>query len=248
MRGQLSGKSWCLWQWKGKIFVKIFCCWKTAKYCPDPEPEQEKFIKSEPQQIITVPQHWPYIDVEGVFLSIAIRMDVQGALSTTSIMEVQSVFPPAALWTVGCLSSTSSMDLQDFFPTQAVTPSFNLRTVFVNAGLSGFRSVRLRYRNEKECRCRNQSGTGIRGPILVTQCSGTNAKPAVCRCRAMTVRLCTKTSYLPRTILQLISSLFQRGLKWRISTPIFLAAQKLLFAAHHIAVDLVFVSESVWRG
>jgi hypothetical protein len=69
-----------------------------AKYCLDPELEKEKFLKSEPEpkQIITVPQHWAYMDVKGVFLSIAIRIDVQGALSTTSIMEV---FPPAALWT-----------------------------------------------------------------------------------------------------------------------------------------------------
>ncbi len=38
---------------------------------------------------------------------------------------------------------------------------FHLRTVFVNAGLSGIRSAR--YQNGKECRCRNQSGTGIKG-------------------------------------------------------------------------------------
>jgi hypothetical protein len=50
---------------KRKDFVQFCCCWKTAKYCLDPEPESEPepdpyFPKSEPepqpQQIIMVPQ------------------------------------------------------------------------------------------------------------------------------------------------------------------------------------------------
>jgi hypothetical protein len=40
-----------------------------------------------------------------------------------------------------------------------------------NVGLSGIQSVR--YRNEQKCRCRNQSGTEIRGPSSVPECSGT---------------------------------------------------------------------------
>jgi hypothetical protein len=96
-----------------------------AKYCLDPELEKEKFLKSEPEpkQIITFPQHWAYMDVKGVFLSIAIRIDVQGALSTTSIMEVQSrvSFHLQHYGREGCLSTTSSIDVRGFFLiTQAV--------------------------------------------------------------------------------------------------------------------------------
>jgi hypothetical protein len=40
-----------------------------------------------------------------------------------------------------------------------------------NAGLSDIWSVQ--YQNEQECRCHNQSGTGIRGPSTLLECSGT---------------------------------------------------------------------------
>jgi hypothetical protein len=45
-----------------------------------------------------------------------------------------------------------------------------------NVGLSVIQSVR--YRNEQKLRCRNQSGTGIRGQSLVTKCSGTGCRNA----------------------------------------------------------------------
>jgi hypothetical protein len=76
----------------------------------------------------------------------------------------------------GCLCTTSSKDVLG-------VRNYNLRTVFVSAGLSGSQSVR--YRNEKECRCQNHSGTGIRGTHPVPQCSGTGLRCRMpeCRCR-----------------------------------------------------------------
>jgi hypothetical protein len=61
------------------------------------------------------------------------------------------------------LSTASSMDVQ------CVT-IFKCR----NVGLSGIQSVR--YRNKQKCRYRNQSGTGIRGPCPVPECSGTELR------------------------------------------------------------------------
>jgi hypothetical protein len=55
---------------------------------------------------------------------------------------------------------------------------------FLNAGLSGIRSVR--YRNEQECRCRNRSGTGIRGPSPVPECRCRRHRPR-CRCPALQI-------------------------------------------------------------
>ncbi len=62
-----------------------------------------------------------------------------------------------------------------------------------NAGLSGIRSVR--YRNEQECRCRNRSGAGIRGPSPVPECSGTGLKyhMSECRCKLPQTSLCMST-------------------------------------------------------
>jgi hypothetical protein len=86
----------------------------------------------------------------------------------------------------GCLSNSSSMDVQRVFHRQQYgralctclstisSMAVHHRTVFVQrrkAGLSGIRSVR--FRNEKECRCLNQSDTGIRGPSPVPECSAT---------------------------------------------------------------------------
>jgi hypothetical protein len=52
-------------------------------------------------------------------------------------------------------------------------PPFLLRTVTViaNAGLSV-----VRYRNEEECRCRNQSVIGIGRPSPVPECSSTRCR------------------------------------------------------------------------
>ncbi len=72
-----------------------------------------------------------------------------------------------------------------------------------NAGLSVIWSVR--YQNEQECRCRNQSGTGLRGPSPVLECSGNGLRYQMpeCRCRwhwhrcqcpAMHVRQATQLS------------------------------------------------------
>jgi hypothetical protein len=55
---------------------------------------------------------------------------------------------------------------------------FSLRSVFVNAG-----SRNGWYRNEKECRCRNQSGTEIRGPSPVCSGTGLRCRMPECRCR-----------------------------------------------------------------
>ncbi len=62
---------------------------------------------------------------------------------------------------------------------RAVCTPFSLRSVFVNAG-----SRNGWYRNEKEGRCRNQSGTEIRGPSPATEgsCAGLSCRMPECRC------------------------------------------------------------------
>jgi hypothetical protein len=54
-----------------------------------------------------------------------------------------------------------------------------------NVGLSGISSVR--YRNEQKRWCQKQSGTGIRGPSPVPECSGAGQRYRMpeCRCPAM---------------------------------------------------------------
>jgi hypothetical protein len=47
---------------------------------------------------------------------------------------------------------------------------------FLNDGLSGIR-------NGQKFRCRNQSGTGIRGPSPVPECSGTGLRYRMSECR-----------------------------------------------------------------
>ena len=59
-------------------------------------------------------------------------------------MDVQDVLPPPAVWT--CRVSFLHQQYG-----RAGCPTFHLRTVFVNAVLSGIRSAR--YQNGKECRC-----------------------------------------------------------------------------------------------
>ncbi len=79
----------------------------------------------------------------------------------------------------------SSVNVQSV--SQSIVCSVGVQGVrfyqYRNAGLSGIWSVR--YRNEQKCGCRNQSGTGIRGPSPVPECSGTGLRYRMleCRCR-----------------------------------------------------------------
>jgi hypothetical protein len=80
-------------------------------------------------------------------------MDVE--LFTTCSLDVHCTGIP--------FTTTNTMDVR-------VYPFFKCRYV----GLPGIQSVR--YRNELKCGCRNQSGTGIRGPTPVPKCSGTGLR------------------------------------------------------------------------
>jgi hypothetical protein len=66
----------------------------------------------------------------------------------------------------GCIPfHTSSIDNLDMHGV-----SFSPR----NGGLCGIQSVQ--YQNELKCRCREQSGTGIRESSLIPECSGTGLR------------------------------------------------------------------------
>jgi hypothetical protein len=65
------------------------------------------------------------------------------------------------------------MDLQGVFLSSTISTVYRFYK-HRNAGESGIRSVR--YRNEKECRCWNQSGTGIKIPSPVPECSCTGLR------------------------------------------------------------------------
>jgi hypothetical protein len=111
-------------------------------------------------------------------------------------MEVQDIFPPAAVWTCRMtvsfppsavwtcwlqgvsppqqyictcrlqgVSATSSMDTPDVFLLQAVR-AMGMQGVRLS---TSFQSAL--YRNDKERRCWNQSGTRIRGPSPVPEFS-----------------------------------------------------------------------------
>jgi hypothetical protein len=76
------------------------------------------------------------------------------------------------------------MDVQGvslFLPPAVRTCSVYHFFNFRNVGLSGIQSVR--YRNEQKCRCRNQSGTEIRAPGPVTECSGTGLRYRMPECQ-----------------------------------------------------------------
>jgi hypothetical protein len=95
-----------------------------------------------------------------VSLSTANRMDVQGVtISTARSMDLQTcmcrvyVFPQPAVWTCRMCAFLSPAVW-----ACRVYPFFKCR----NVGMYGIQSVR--YQNEQNCRCRNQSSTGIRGP------------------------------------------------------------------------------------
>ncbi len=59
----------------------------------------------------------------------------------------------------------------------------DLRPMFLNAGMPD--CTAHWYRNELNCRCREQSGTGIRGPSPGPECTGTGLRCRMpeCRCR-----------------------------------------------------------------
>jgi hypothetical protein len=60
---------------------------------------------------------------------------------------------------------------------------FHPRKVFINAGMPVCRGIwSVRYMNEQKCRCRKQSGTGIRGPSPVLECSGTGLRYRMPEC------------------------------------------------------------------
>jgi hypothetical protein len=63
-----------------------------------------------------------------------------------------------------------------------------------NVGLSGILSVQ--YRNEQKGQWRNQSGTGIRGPSLVLECSDSRLRYRMPECRCPAIQNGQKTFFL----------------------------------------------------
>jgi hypothetical protein len=117
-------------------------------------------------------------------------MDVQCvSLSTASSMHVHGV----------TLSTNSSKDLHPFPPPAVLTCRVYplqfghawCKYPFLNAGCrTMLHSVSPIY-NEQKCRCWNQSGTGIRGPIPVPECYNTRLRYWMTEGRCPAINLAT---------------------------------------------------------
>jgi hypothetical protein len=144
------------------------------------------------------------MDMYGVYISTNISMEVQGVSPSTAnrigvhnhfqsqeyrrtVCRVYDFPPPAVK--KGCARCIAFHRKQY---ERLVCPFLPLaewmcRVYFFykgrNVGLSGIQSVW--YRNEQKCLCRNKSGTGIRGPSPVQECSGTRLRYRMpeCQCR-----------------------------------------------------------------
>ncbi len=95
-----------------------------------------------------------------------------------------------------CVSTASSMTcrmcafLSPAVWTCRVHPFFKCR----NVRLSSIQSVR--YRNERKCRCQNQSGTRMREHSSLPESSGTGLRYRMLECRCLAMVFSTYTSFV----------------------------------------------------